>query len=121
MENQNKYYFLIASAYSPIKVAWFIGKQLQVSLYQRNIIKSNSDESDFLSVFESLDEGDTRISLYKVKDLDIKKIDKFDYLLVIVNYNVELQRLRDAKFINFITELSIENLPKGIQKSLKYL
>ncbi len=106
-DRENKLILTIASAYSLMKVAWFVGKLLNVSLVQR---VTNDGQMTF---FEYFSETGSRASLYKISDLDLKPLKKFDYLLIIENFpQIDIQSFRNSHFINFITELKPGELSK---------
>ncbi len=113
MDSTLKKIYPIASSYPLIKVAWFISQKLNVKLIQRSLGDS------FSLIFFEFDQNNTRIRLFNLRELQIKQLKNFDYLLVLENYLLEdIQKLRDSNFINFITELNPEDLTK---KSREFL
>ncbi len=118
MTVQSKYFYLISSVYSIIKVAWFIGDKLKVSLSQRPVKIADRN----ILVFEAMSDDDKRISLYRMDDLKLRKLKNFDYLLVLENVrDFDVQKLRNSQYINFVTKLDLGNLTTKSQQYLSLL
>ncbi len=115
MTQLNKYFYLVSSVYSIIKVAWFISEKFKVNLLQKSVKFGDKD----LLVFEALSDDDKRVSLYRTSDLGLGKLKNFDYLLVLENItDFDVQKLRNSQYVNFITKLDFKSLS---QKSRQYL